>query len=100
MAIYEVIFRHHSGETFAVFPAEAQDVYGNMLCYAHIGQHGTCSDEYYSKSRPATHEEIAPLLAELKQVYKGDILHVMKRRTKSALACNAAIVRKLARSIA
>lgn len=96
MAIYEVIFRHHSGETFAVFPAEAQDIYGNMLCYAHIGQHGTCSDEYYRESRPATDEEIAPLLAELKRVYEGDILHVMKRRTQTAIAQNRATTRRLA----
>lgn len=98
MAIYEVIFRHHSGETFAVFPAEAQDIYGNMLCYAHVGQHGFCSDGYYRESRPATPEEIAPLLAELRRVYEGDILHVMKRRTRAALATNRARALELAKA--
>lgn len=94
--IYEVIFRHHEDETFAVFPAIPSDYHGNMLCYAHIGQHGSCSPAYYAASRPATADEIAPLLAELRRVYEGDILHVMKRRTRTALAQFEAETRRLA----
>lgn len=43
-----------------------------MQCYAHLGQHGACSlDWYYSRTRPATPEQYAPLLAELRGIYES-----------------------------
>lgn len=40
-----------------------------MLCYAHIGQHGTASLDYYWETKPANPEEYAELLAELRGIY-------------------------------
>ena len=47
-------------------------------CYAHIGQHGSCSPSNISQcSRPATEAEYKPLLAELKSI--GYRVRVIKR---------------------
>lgn len=66
-----VIFRKESdGSILAVFPTQAESYAGyHMLCYAHIGQHGTCSLEYYRETKPAKPDEYAPLLAELTAIY-------------------------------
>lgn len=67
-------FGEHKGEVTAVFPAEPAFVMSyEMTCYAHYGQHGSCSDEWYAdKTRPATPDEYAPLLRELVSVgYDG-----------------------------
>lgn len=71
MDILPVIFRKESdGTILAVFPTQAESYSGwHMLCYGHIGQHGTCSIEYYWSMRPASPEEYADLLAELTAIY-------------------------------
>ena len=65
-----VVFRKEkfNGEIVAVFPHED---YNRFLvsCYAHIGQHSGCSLDYVRKgTSPATPEEYAPLLRELKSI--------------------------------
>lgn len=70
MQKFPVIFRKQTdGEILAVFPNQLEyNLY--LECYAHIGQHSTCSLDYYrSDTRPATPEEYADLLAELTAIY-------------------------------
>jgi hypothetical protein len=58
----------------AVFPTEPHDVSGRfMTCYAHVGQHGSCSWDWYHTTRPATPEEYADLLKELRGIYETSI---------------------------
>lgn len=55
----------------AVFPTEVERN-GNMECYAHVGQHSSCSPEWYSNNtRPAKPYEYADLLTELKGIYSS-----------------------------
>lgn len=70
-----VIFRKESdGSILAVFPTQAESYAGyHMTCYAHIGQHGTCSLDYYRETKPAKPKEYADLLSELRGIYEtGD----------------------------
>lgn len=64
-------------EITAVFPTVPGTVGDpdSMECYAHIGQHGTCSVDWYrEKTRPARVEEYAPLARELESLgYRLDI---------------------------
>lgn len=46
-------------EVCAVFPLEAWDNRSNFTCYAHVGQHGSCSREWVRGTRPATQAEEA-----------------------------------------
>ena len=68
-----VVFRVESnGDVLAVFPSIPADYHGSMLCYAHIGQHGGCSNNYYYRNtKPATPEQYAPLLNELRGIYEN-----------------------------
>ena len=64
----ETIFRKESdGGILAVF---LDFVHGSRLdCYAHVGQHGTCSIDYVIKdTTPATPEERDPLYKELRLI--------------------------------
>ncbi len=67
-----VIFRKESdGQILAVFPSIPADYHGSMLCYAHIGQHGSCSMAYYRQTTPALPDEYSALLAELRGIYEN-----------------------------
>ena len=69
----ETIFRKESeGEILAVF---LDFVHGSLLdCYAHVGQHGTCSVDYViNDTTPATPEERDPLYHELCGIGYSDI---------------------------
>lgn len=57
----------------AVFPtlSGTRDRY-TATCYAHHGQHATCSRAWYETTRPATPEQYADLLAELRRIYERD----------------------------
>lgn len=45
----------------------------NRMCYARVGQHSECSLLWMDqRTRAATPEEYAPLLAELRQIYEAD----------------------------
>lgn len=53
--------------------------YGNIMSYQHIGQHGEASLDYYNSLRPASPDEYADLLAELKSIYDDVNLVVRKK---------------------
>jgi hypothetical protein len=62
------------GQVTAVFPTLPSDTAGRqMTCYAHVGQHSGCSVDWYQGTRPATEEEAAPLLAELRGIYEKSL---------------------------
>lgn len=69
-----VLFRadRHNGELWitAVFPSliGTYDP-ATFTIYQHVGQHGSASFSWYRRTRPATPEEYAPLLAELQRIY-------------------------------
>jgi hypothetical protein len=65
-----VLFRKDSdGDVTAVFPTIASDIAGHFVtCYAHIGQHGGCSREWYYSTKRADPAEYADLLAELRSI--------------------------------
>lgn len=77
-----VLFRRdkpgtHSDEVTAVFPTLPGSP-RMMTCYAHIGQHGSCSPEWLRNDTvPATPEEYAPLKRELESI--GYMLRVVHR---------------------
>lgn len=61
-------------EVLAVFPDQIENNRtGALLCYAHIGQHSSCTKEYLAKCRPAKAREYKDLLAELKSVGYEDL---------------------------
>ena len=78
-----VVFRKEKdGSILAVFEGHWSVSKRELATYSHIGQHGPCSYDYYIKrTTPATPEEYAPLLNELKGVgYVGQFsLNVVKR---------------------
>jgi hypothetical protein len=62
----------------AVFP-ELETCSGFMTCYAHVGQHGSCSLGWmHGSTRPATPAEYKALAAELRSI--GYNLIIRKRR--------------------
>lgn len=71
-----VLFRKHRDEgvthVTAVFPTEPGSVNDpdSMLCYSRVGQHASCSDAWRSSTEPATPDEAAGLLAELRSIYE------------------------------
>lgn len=74
MDTIRVIFRAErsgplKGDVTAVFP-DSPWMATYMTCYAHVGQHSGCSLAWYRTTRPATPEEYAPLLAELRGIYE------------------------------
>ena len=87
-----VIFRRFDGEVIAVFPATSWDRAGNMTCYAHVGQHGACSLEWYRDTVPASLEESMELRAELVQQGYNDLVNlrdVMKTRDELGISREA-----------
>ncbi len=71
-----VLFRVIRGEVEAFLPDVPANP-GNIMCYAHIGQHSEASRGYYGMGRPATPREYAPLKRELESI--GYKLQVVKR---------------------
>lgn len=74
----KVIFRKADGEIIAFFP-EANANFGNILSYAHLGQHGEATHDFYMTTKKATEEEYKLLLNELKGIYNEYEL-VVKRK--------------------
>jgi hypothetical protein len=73
-----VIFRadrsgDFKGSVTAVFPTlpGTSDPW-TATYYATVGQHGSCSREWYWTTRAATPAEYADLLAELRGIYESD----------------------------
>lgn len=75
--IVPVIFRADKhgpgkGNVTAVFPTlSASSINNTVMCYAHLGQHGGCNKHWYRTTRPATPNEYADLLKELKGIYEN-----------------------------
>ena len=76
----DVVFRKHMGEITAVFPSECGGDAYDMTCYVHVGQHGTCDQGWYNKTRRAKPDEYADLLAELRQIYAPEYRLVVKQK--------------------
>lgn len=72
-----VIFRKDRAGITAVFPTLPAS-YGDMTCYARVGQHSGCTFDWYNTTRPAAPAEYADLLAELRSIGYDD-LQVCKR---------------------
>lgn len=84
--IVPVLFRmaRENGEDYltAVFPCEPAEYAGyKMSCYAHVGQHGSCSHDWYQTTRAAKPEEYADLKRELEAAPYRYRLKVYKRLT-------------------
>ena len=79
-----VVFRKYKkgkwkDEIIALFPDMVVD-YNLVGCYQHIGQHYPCSYDYViSQTKPATQEEYAELLKELKEIVGYTNLKIVKR---------------------
>lgn len=75
----KVIFRKNKdGDIIAFFP-ETHAIYGNIMTYMHIGQHGEGSYEFYTTTEKANEEEYKDLLSELRQIY-NDCKLVVKQK--------------------
>ena len=75
-----VLFRFDHGEVTAIFPTiPGTNDPATMTCYAHIGQHGSCSVGWIRTTRPATEAEYADLKAELETAPFGYRLKVCRR---------------------
>lgn len=91
-----VLFRVHRADVTAVFPCEPADIGGKYVsCYAHVGQHGSCSLAWYHDTRPATEAEYADLKAELEGAPYGYRLKVYRRMTRQHHVAFQAEVRRL-----
>ena len=69
-----VIFRAEKSGDFkgavtAIFPDDPT-VAGWLSAYSHVGQHSMACPAWYRTTRPATLDEYAPLLAELRLTYE------------------------------
>jgi len=63
--VTEVYFRREKdGEILAVFPDDKE-----LTCYAHIGQHSACTQDYIDEeTSPASKKEYADLYKELTEL--------------------------------
>jgi hypothetical protein len=70
-----IFYKDPDESVFAYFPEEDYDkVEQFKACYAHVGQHSACHPKYLKQCKPATKEEAAPLLKELRSIgYDPDI---------------------------
>lgn len=66
------------GQVTAVFPTLPGSP-GMLTCYAHVGQHGSCSKAWLADTRPATPDEFAALKRELESAPFHYRLKVVKR---------------------
>lgn len=80
-----VIFRAEKsgdfkGEVTACFPTlPGTNDANTFTTYAHVGQHGTGSRDWYKSTRPATPEEIEPLRRELTSAPFNYVLETRKK---------------------
>jgi len=78
-----VIFKkdRRNNEVIAFFPETMFDGSvnrGNIMSYAHNGQHGEASLEYFQSCKPCPEEEYADLLTELEGIYTDGLTVVKK----------------------
>lgn len=80
----KVIFRkkwwkeQQEWEAYAFFPAAHVNA-GNIMYYAHNGQHGEASQEFYLTTKPCSEKEYADLKRELETCCKYDDLKVVRK---------------------
>lgn len=66
-----VIFRTFpDGDVIAIFPTQEEWRPYRVASYQHGGQHGAVDRGIIDRTRPATEDEYAPLLAELRGIYE------------------------------
>ena len=65
-------------EVYAFFP-DAHVNPGNILCYAHCGQHSEASREFFVSCKPCYEKEYAELKKELETVCQYDDLKVVSK---------------------
>lgn len=71
-------------EVLAFFPGASANP-GNVMSYAHVGQHGEASYDFYLKNcRPCSEKEYRPLKKELENLF-GYRFKIMKRMTRKDL---------------
>ena len=80
MATERVLFKKWkgNGDVIAFFPDQPDGPY--LTSYEHIGQHGRASYPH-PQTEPATPEEYAPLLAEIRSIGYTD-LKIVTRATR------------------
>ena len=76
----DILFRISRGEVTAVFPSECGTDENDFTCYAHIGQHGSCTRGWYNTTRKAKPAQYVSLLAELRGIYAPEYALVIKSR--------------------
>lgn len=70
----------HGNDCDAIMPTiPGTNDAATMTCYAHIGQHGSCHQNWIQSTRPATPEEYADLKAELESAPYGYRFKVYRR---------------------
>lgn len=80
--VVPVIFRATSdGQVTAVFPTHPGDR-DSMVCYAHVGQHSSCTLGWYRATQPARVADYKPLQAELEGAPYFYKLKVYRRITR------------------
>lgn len=64
-----------SGDITAIFPTQIENNNGDVMCYAHVGQHSVASMEWVNESTVnATREEREDLLKELISIGYDDLI--------------------------
>lgn len=75
----DVVFRMFRGEVLALFPHNVDTYNGAVLCYAHIGQHGSADyTMVVQNSRLATETEYSDLKKELESI--GYVLNIIQKQ--------------------
>ena len=71
-------------EVLAFFPGASANP-GNVMCYAHVGQHVEASYDFFLKNcRPCSEKDYRPLKKELENLF-GYRFKIMKRMTRKDL---------------
>lgn len=98
-----VIFRAErsgpfKGDVTAVFPYEPGYDSWSMTCYAHVGQHSSCTWEWYRTTRAAIPSEYESLKHELENYGPPDAhydLEVRQRMPSGALRRRRAVIAEM-----
>ena len=81
----KVIYRKDSDGNVIAFLPELSANVGNVVCYAHTGQHGEASIQYYHDNKTALPNEYEPLHKELKGIYSDFEISIKRRLTYADL---------------